>query len=319
MYNLLITFQAGAWDSRTYEFRRERFCQLEYTKEVIRSQFLALTPETILKLQALPALFAYEGRTSDVRVGYLRRIVDYPGRGTVFIEFDFEWDLPPIPFARIEPLRLALGLGDVWELSTTHWAVKDVDLLRVLKSAGFTLGAGAGSQQAAALAVQPRGATLAREAEVELLLAALRRLGEGGLRSLITRRRGRSGIAIIDEYDMQDAVEALLRTLYLDVRPEEPTPSSAGSHSRIDMQVRSQKLAVEVKVTASGRAERAIKDEIVRDIHDYQSHPYVRIVVIAVYDLAGTFTNASGFENDLSRRYNDVEVVVLVVPWVGPR
>jgi len=320
VYNLLIRSQVGAWDSRSYEFRAERFCQRVYTEESLRNQFHALTPEAILKLQSIPALFAYEGRASEVRVGYLRRIVDRRERNEIYIEFDFEYSIPPIPFARIEPIRVALDLGNASELNTTHWAIKDADLFRVLASAGLTQGVAGGSQLSTTSTVPaPRGGSLAREAELELLIAALRRLGAGGLRPLINRRRDRQGISIDDEYDIQDAVEVLLRALYIDVRCEEPTPSSAGSYSRMDMQVRSHGLAVEVKVTAPGRVERAVKGEILRDIHDYQGHPYVQTVVFAVYDLAETFTNASGFENDLSRKHNDVDVIVLVIPWVGPR
>lgn len=41
-----------------------------------------------------------------------------------------------------------------------------------------------------------------------------------------------------DEYDLQDLVESLLRFLYNDVRPEERTPSYAGSSSVMDFLLR---------------------------------------------------------------------------------
>jgi REase_DpnII-MboI len=70
--------------------------------------------------------------------------------------------------------------------------------------------------------------------DLKLLVSSLRRLGSGGTRPIVQRRRGRSGIRIEDEYDLQDAVEVLLRCLFRDVRIEEPTPGSAGSSSRMD-------------------------------------------------------------------------------------
>lgn len=319
MYSLLVTARAGAWDSRSYEFNADRF--LQYTEASIKQELHPLSPDAIVRLQQIPALFMYEGRTADVRVGYIRHVSDrraaYPPR--VAIEFDFEWNIAPIPFARLEPLRVALDLGNVDEFATTHWAIKNADLFRILASAGISSAQRNTHEQARPLAASPRGATLAREAELELTLAALRRLGEGGLRALITRRRGRTGLTVADEYDLQDAVEVLLRSLYMDVRPEEPTPSSGGSSSRIDLHVRTHQLAVEVKVTADGRGERVIKEEILRDIHDYGGHPYVRTLVVAIYDFGSTFRNPTGFENDLSGRYNELEVIVLVIPWTGPR
>ena len=98
MYSFLVTSNVGAWDSRTYEYRRERFCQ--YTEDVIKQQFWTLTAEAIVQLQAFPVLFAYEGTTADVRVGYIRRVVDRRDRDTVFIEFDFEYRFPRPGFDR---------------------------------------------------------------------------------------------------------------------------------------------------------------------------------------------------------------------------
>jgi hypothetical protein len=320
MYSLFITQNKGAWDSRSYEFSRERFLQTEYTTEWIRNQFLSLSAEVVPQLLQFPVLFMYEGLSGDVRVGYLRNIVDRPERGTISIEFDFEWGIAAIPFSHIEPLRSALHLGNAWELRTTHWAIKDADLFRVLANGGITVSAGTGgmpSTPSTTARATPRGATLAEEAGLPLLLAALRRLGGGGLRPLFKRRRGQPALEIVDEYGMQDAVEATLRTLYTDVRPEEPTQTSAGSHSRIDLHVRSQMLAIEVKVTRPGRAEDAIKGEILRDLHDYQYHPHVRTVIVAVYDLASTFRNPVGFENDLTGRHNNLDVIVLVISWAA--
>jgi hypothetical protein len=155
--------------------------------------------------------------------------------------------------------------------------------------------------------------------DIPLLLSSLRRLTMGALRPFITRRRNHQALSFDDEYDMQDAVEVLLRTLYSDVRAEEPTPSSAGSSSRMDLHIRQASTAVEVKVTRPGRGREPVKGEILRDINDYRNHPHVRVLIVAVYDLADTFENPAGFEGDLSGQHNGLEVHVLVVPWVGPR
>jgi hypothetical protein len=82
----------------------------------------------------MPMLFAYEGTTHDVRVGYVTAVTDR-GR-SIFIEFDFEWRIPPIPFSRIETVRGRLDLRDRFELQRSHWAIKSEDLLAVLATAG---------------------------------------------------------------------------------------------------------------------------------------------------------------------------------------
>lgn len=152
-----------------------------------------------------------------------------------------------------------------------------------------------------------------------LLVASLRRLGTGATRPLVRRRRsGRPGLRFDDEYDVQDAVEAMLRCLYSDVRCEEPTPSSAGSSSRMDLHLREGRTAVEVKVTGPARGARAIKPEVLVDINDYRNHPTVDTLVVAVYDLADKIENPAGFEHDLSERHGSLDVRVIVIPWVGP-
>jgi hypothetical protein len=155
--------------------------------------------------------------------------------------------------------------------------------------------------------------------DVEFLTSSLRRLGSGALRPLIRRRRDRRGVSIKDEYDLQDAVEMLLRSLYSDVRLEEATPSSAGTSSRMDLLLREDGIAVEVKVVVRDRSERQVKREILEDVEDYRRHPTVRRLVVAVYDLNGNWKNPAGFEHDLTRAHDGLEVEVVVVPWIGPR
>jgi hypothetical protein len=152
------------------------------------------------------------------------------------------------------------------------------------------------------------------EPNLELLINIFQRLAFA-LRPLVDRRRGRPGLTMQDEYDLQDAVEALLRSLFADVRPEERTPSYAGSSSTMDFLLKSERLAIEVKVTRQGRGEKQIKPELLIDMNDYKEHPNVETLVILIYDLASTFRNPAGFENDFNGRHGELDVRVLVVGW----
>ncbi len=78
-------------------------------------------------------------------------------------------------------------------------------------------------------------------------------------------------------------------------------------------------MSIELKVTREGRGAREIKQEVLTDINDYEGHPGVDTLVVAIYDLADTFTNPAGFEHDLTRRHEDLDVHVLasIHRWVG--
>jgi len=130
MYNLLVSADEKAWDTPYYyEYDRSRF--LEYTNDSIAKTFQYLTEENIEALKSYPCIFAYENTDLDVRIGTLKSIKER--NRTIWIEFEFYEDIPPIPFYEIKPLAPYLDIRD-WEMSRTHWAVKDEDLLDRLQS-----------------------------------------------------------------------------------------------------------------------------------------------------------------------------------------
>jgi len=57
-------------------------------------------------------------------------------------------------------------------------------------------------------------------------------------RQLQQRHDNRQTIEINDEYDVQDLFHALLKIHFEDVRPEEYTPSYAGSSTRVELLVK---------------------------------------------------------------------------------
>jgi hypothetical protein len=151
------------------------------------------------------------------------------------------------------------------------------------------------------------------ESDLDRLTAAFRRMPMS-LRPLIQRRRQRSGMSLDDEYDLQDAVEAVLSLFYDDVRPEERAPSSAGSSSVIDFLVKDQSLAIEVKVASQRHGPKDLKEELLVDHHDYARHPNVRVLVTVVFDLDSAIRNVKGFESDLSMKGPPLERITIVAP-----
>ncbi|CAE6856240.1 FRG domain-containing protein [Paraburkholderia domus] len=139
MFNFLVTSIKGAWDRPGYEFDRGRF--LEYTSDEIAARFRELKEPQIKALTELPCLFAYEGTDEPMRVGWLKRI-KLRNDGRLFIEPEFDARVPHIPFEQIKPLQVSLDIRD-WELSRTHWAIKDEDLFQMLTDSGIVPGVAA--------------------------------------------------------------------------------------------------------------------------------------------------------------------------------
>lgn len=131
MYNLLITAQSGAWKKTVYEYERGRSVR-EYTDDAIHKKFKDFTKSDVQELMSLPCLFAYEGGNDKARIGWITSIKVRPSE--IRLEFEIDKDAPQISGAKLRKLTTELDITD-WELNRTHWAVKDVNLIQVLKTA----------------------------------------------------------------------------------------------------------------------------------------------------------------------------------------
>jgi hypothetical protein len=132
MYNLLVTAAEGAWELDAYEYDHSRF--LEYTADSVKARLAKLTAEAVEQLKSFPTLFTYEGSDEAVRVGYIRRIRER-GR-SILIEYEFDETIASFTFSSLTPLMVKLDIAD-WEMSRTHWAVKDEDLFEILAAANL--------------------------------------------------------------------------------------------------------------------------------------------------------------------------------------
>lgn len=110
---------------------------LEYTKDVIKDEFRHMSEEDITYLQTIPAIFAYENNlNSGARVGHITEI---KRRGShVRIKWKLSLNIPPISSSQLNNLAWDLDL-EGGEMNRTHWALKDENLLLILKNAGVFL------------------------------------------------------------------------------------------------------------------------------------------------------------------------------------
>ena len=128
------------------------------------------------------------------------------------------------------------------------------------------------------------------------------------------RHENRSTFPIEDEYDVQDILRVLLKTHFDDVRTEEETPSYAGASGRIDILLKKEKIAIEVKMTRKRLRDRTLGEQLIKAIARYQHHPDCEFLYCFVYDPKMRLRNPTGLERDLTKKHDKLSVKVFIVP-----
>ena len=145
---------------------------------------------------------------------------------------------------------------------------------------------------------------------LEVTIRGLRR----AMHPLTHRRKGMQPLSFGSEYDVQDLLHALLRPWISDIRPEEFTPSYAGSSTRMDFLLPAHKLVIETKVVRDRSHAKRIGDELIIDIEHYRKHSACSSLWCVIYDPDQLITNAEGLKTDLQgqRASQDDTVTVRV-------
>lgn len=133
---------------------------------------------------------------------------------------------------------------------------------------------------------------------LEVIINILRRF-PAFCRQLKKRYNDRDTIEVNDEYDVQDLVHALLVLHFDDVRPEEASPSYAGSSSRQDFMLKKEKIVIEVKKARKSLGAGKIGEELIIDMARYRAHPDCDTLICFVYDPEGWVNNPIGVIADL--------------------
>jgi len=106
-------------------------------------------------------------------------------------------------------------------------------------------------------------------------------------------------------------VRALLALEFDDVRPEEHTPSFAGSSTRMDFLLKSERTVLELKRTRKGLDDGELGKQLVADIAYYNASADCDHLVCFVYDPESRISNPAGIKADLERSPGlDVRVVI---------
>lgn len=157
---------------------------------------------------------------------------------------------------------------------------------------------------------QPEPSGIASTEKIQLIINRFHQVA----RQLRARYSGRPTIEIEDEYDVQDLFHGLLKLYFDDVRPEEYTPSYAGSASRVDFLLKQEKIIIEIKKTRKNLGAKEVGEQLIIDSQRYQSHPDCSQLICFVYDPEGRIANPRGIENDLTKYINNMPISVFIRP-----
>lgn len=137
MYNLFVSGDPEEWGGEPFQIEEGRAVR-EYTENAITERFGALDAASVDELKLLPCIFAYE--SSNKKNPLFGVITDVTKRGKdVRIEYKIQPLEPFLTWEDMDALRFELDTRG-WEMSRTHWAVKDVNLQKeILRARGIVM------------------------------------------------------------------------------------------------------------------------------------------------------------------------------------
>ena len=135
-------------------------------------------------------------------------------------------------------------------------------------------------------------------------------------RYISARKHGRPSYQLLNEYDTQDLLYVVIRSVFEDAQVEEWTPKHAGKSKRIDIVVPSIKTAIEIKHIRDLDHARNVADELKVDIESYHAHPSCETFLALVYDPNKHIVDPAAITKDMSGRRtksdHSFDVMVLI-------
>lgn len=166
------------------------------------------------------------------------------------------------------------------------------------------------------LAAAPQTSSPKKPKQLDELLEVIVRGLRRAMHPLTHRRKSTQPLSFGNEYDVQDLLHAQLRPWITDIRPEEFTPSYAGSSTRMDFLLPAHRLVIETKMVRDRAHGKRIGDELIIDIEHYRRHPACAALWCVIYDPDQLITNAEGLKNDLQGARTSADGTVIVRVFV---
>jgi len=128
-------------------------------------------------------------------------------------------------------------------------------------------------------------------------------------------RKGKTPYEIIDEYDVQDLLHALLRAYLKYSVQEDPLPKVAGAKSgRADISIEELGILVEVKFVHGPEDQKRLFEEYSQDLVLYAQWPHLKTLIYFIYN-SGDLRDPEAFEklsaeHEIGGKRFDVKVVL---------
>jgi hypothetical protein len=114
------------------------------------------------------------------------------------------------------------------------------------------------------------------------------------------RRLNHPDFRIEDEYDVQDILYVILKSIFPNLREEDPIPKVGGKSTKIDLILREEKILIEVKmIKAKDSNETHFIEQLKVDFESYHECKWLRKLFCFIYDPYKKTRDISNF-NDLN-------------------
>lgn len=114
------------------------------------------------------------------------------------------------------------------------------------------------------------------------------------------RRKDHPTFVITDEYDVQDILYVILKSIFPNMREEDPIPKVGAKSTKIDLLIREEKILVEVKmIKEKDLTETQFIEQLKIDFESYHQCKWLRKLFCFVYDPGKKTRDISNF-NDLN-------------------
>ncbi len=101
---------------------------------------------------------------------------------------------------------------------------------------------------------------------------------------LLHRKHNKSTFTVEDEYDLQDILYVIIKSIFSDAKSEEHTIKHAGGAKIVDIVVPSINVVIEIKYVRNKNHASSVADEIKIDIESYHVHPNCDTLCVLIYD-----------------------------------
>lgn len=151
---------------------------------------------------------------------------------------------------------------------------------------------------------------------LEVIHQALLEFGNSVKKITRERRKGHNSFEINDEYDVQDLLYVVLKPLFPKLIVEDPAPRVGTAFTKVDISFREEGVVMEVKmIKSSDSDEKKFISQLKDDIESYYIYPYLKDLLVYVYDPENktsdvqNFYALNGIRENKGKRFS-VEVVV---------